>query len=269
MPSPFPGMDPYLEAHWGDVHSSLVIYARDELQKYLPGELRARVEERVTVERPFEDDTIRIPDIHVVEHTRHSRKQRRPESNGVAVAEPFVIPADDPVTEGFIEIRDKSSGNRVVTVIEVLSATNKLPGPARNEYLKKRDERRAGQVNLVEIDLLRTGTRPFPFDAHRLPSQYRTPYHAWIRRASTDDLEVYRISLREPLPAIRIPLRSTDKDVVLELQPLIEKCYLNGGYGTDLDYARPPSPPLTGATARWADALLRKAGIRKRRAKRR
>jgi hypothetical protein len=187
----------------------------------------------------------------------------------LALAEPLILAGDDEVTETFIEIRDKSSGNRIVTVIEVLSPTNKWPGPGQDQYLQKRKELRAGQVNLVEIDLLRAGPRPFPFAEGRLTPEYQTTYHAWVRRAANDNIEVYRISLREPLPPIRIPLRRSDKDVTLELQPLIEQCYANGDYESDLDYQLDPDPPLERADARWTDALLRKAGVRKRGRKRR
>lgn len=47
MKSPFPGMDPYLEAYWGDVHQRLVMYLSDAIQVNLPVDLRSRVEERV------------------------------------------------------------------------------------------------------------------------------------------------------------------------------------------------------------------------------
>jgi len=49
MPSPFPGMDPYLERQWRDVHGSLVIYARDALNEQLGGELVARCDERLVI----------------------------------------------------------------------------------------------------------------------------------------------------------------------------------------------------------------------------
>ena len=88
---------------------------------------------------------------------------------------------------------------------------------------------------------------------------------AWARRAANDNLEIYRIALNMPLPAIRIPLRASDDDVPLQLQPLIEQCYANGDYDGDLDYARELDPALNGADKRWADALLRKAGRRKAR----
>src|SRR5262249_50347947 len=121
MLSPFPGMDPYLEAHWGDVHASLVTYARDALQPDLPRDLRERMEERVTVESPLDETRIRIPDVRILEERRRSSKRRPGESSALALAEPLILTGDDEVTETFIEIRDKSSGNRIVTVIEVLS----------------------------------------------------------------------------------------------------------------------------------------------------
>src|SRR5271168_4295457 len=105
MPSPFPGMDPYLEAHWRDVHASLVIYARDALQGVLPGALRARVEESVLLETPqgFADHPL-FPDVRVVEYAGKRGLQTRPET-AVAVAEPLVVEtAPEPVTETFLEI---------------------------------------------------------------------------------------------------------------------------------------------------------------------
>src|ERR1700676_2877218 len=81
MPSPFPGMDPYLEAHWRDVHASLIIYARDALQGVLPSALRARVEESVLLETPRGlGDHPLFPDVRVVEYTEQPRRRSRPRS---------------------------------------------------------------------------------------------------------------------------------------------------------------------------------------------
>src|SRR6476620_993846 len=105
MASPFQGMDPYLEAHWRDVHASLVIYARDALQGVLPGSLRARVEESVLLETPKGlGDHPLFPDVRVVEYTSKRGLKSRPESGG-GVAEPLVVEAEpDPATETFVEI---------------------------------------------------------------------------------------------------------------------------------------------------------------------
>src|SRR5438067_4781357 len=91
MPSPFPGMDPYLEAHWRDVHASLIIYTRDALQGVLPGSLRARVEERVLLETPqgLSDHPL-YPDVRVVEYTSKRGLLTRPQAAS-AVAEPLLV----------------------------------------------------------------------------------------------------------------------------------------------------------------------------------
>jgi hypothetical protein len=222
MASPFPGMDPYLEQYWRDVHASLIIYARDQLQPRLPGDLRARVEERVVIYLP-----------------------------------------DEPATQTFIEIIDLGSGKRVVTVIEVLSLSNKLPGEGQDLYLRKRDELKQGSVSLVEIDLLRAGKRVLAIPAHRIPDSHRTPYQVCIRRGwQSMAVELYRVALRERLPVIPVPLRETDQDVPLDLQALIDQCYRNGGYDDDLDYRRPLDPPLSPDDESWADSLLRRQGRR-------
>src|SRR4051794_6846485 len=108
MPSPFPGMDPYLEAHWRDVHAGLIIYSRDALQGALPGALRARVEERVLLETPEGlGDHPLFPDVRVVEYTSKRGLARRPAA-GVALAEPLLIQAEaEPATESFLEIIDR------------------------------------------------------------------------------------------------------------------------------------------------------------------
>src|SRR6266849_2669448 len=106
MPSPFPGMDPYLESHWRDVHASLVIYIRDALQEALPPELRARVEERVVLESPEGLGHPLFPDARVIEY-RPQRLGDVPTVVRLAASEPILIDAQrEPLTEGYIEIID-------------------------------------------------------------------------------------------------------------------------------------------------------------------
>jgi hypothetical protein len=257
MASPFPGMDPWLEDYWRDVHARLVIYAADHLQGRLPGDLRARVEERVVVE-PMDDRPRNVyPDVRVVERG-HGPALAVAVESGVAVAEPLVLRvASEPMTETFIEIIDVATGKRVVTVLEVLSLANKLPGDSRNQYRQKRKELMAGGVSLVEIDLLRAGAWSMSLAQDAVPPDYRTTYRVFVRRGwRPDTVEIYRVPLRQRLPVIRVPLRETDADVSLDLQTLIDQCYRNGGYDDDLDYARQPNRPLAPDDARWADELL-------------
>lgn len=86
MPSPFPGMDPYLERHWGDVHTRLITYASDQLQKILPRDLRARVEERVVVAQ-WDRTRSLFPDVRVIE-TRPGSGRASRGGTVAAVAEP-------------------------------------------------------------------------------------------------------------------------------------------------------------------------------------
>jgi hypothetical protein len=261
MRSPFPGMDPYLEPHWRDVHASLVIYARDALQAQLPGGLLARVEERVFVESESDRERAIYPDVRVVQHPSAAAAIEARET-AVATAEPVVLPwQDEPVTETFIEIVEAGEGNRVITVVEFLSLANKAPGPGQQPYLHKQFDVLEGGVSLVEIDLLRAGQRVIAYPG-RIPRRYRTTYQvcvgrSWVPRTS----EIYAVPLRARLPTIRVPLRRTDADAQLNLQELIDLAYRNGRYA-ELDYRRPPEPPLDPDDERWADELLRAAGKR-------
>jgi len=264
MPSPFPGMDPYLEAHWRDVHASLVIYARDALQGVLPGSLRARVEESVLLETPNGlGDHPLFPDVRVVDYTSKRGMGTRSQV-GTSMAEPLVVEADpDPVTEPFLEIIDRESGNRVVTVIEFLSPSNKSPGLNGEQYRRKQREVCASNANLVEVDLNRFGTHTLAFTLGHLKPHDRTAYMASVRRTTRrGKAEVYPMPLEERLPVVKVPLRPDDADVPLNLQALVEQCYRNGGYEGTLNYATDPDPPLFGADKDWAEARLHEKGLR-------
>jgi len=257
-------MDPYLEAHWRDFHARLIIYACDALQGVLPSSLRARVEESVLLETATgPGDHPLYPDVRVVEYNSRRGPATLSEA-GAAVAEPLLVDTElDPPTETFIEIIDRASGNRVVTVIEFLSPSNKSPGPNRKQYLHKQREVCSSDSNLVEIDLNRFGTHTLAFPLGHLQPTWRTPYMVCVRRASVPGkAEVYPMPLWERLPTLKIPLRPGDADVPLDLQALVEQCYRNGAYEGTLDYAVAPDPPLLGADREWADEWLQEKGFR-------
>jgi hypothetical protein len=188
-------MDPYLESHWRDIHHRFLTYACDDLQQYLPDSLRARLEERVFVEPELDEGHGIYPDVHLVER-----------SPGEA-------------TEGFIEIVDVATGNRVVTVIELLSRSNKYAGEGQDEYRRTQKEYQRGGVTLVEIDLLRSGKRVLAISPSRIPKNWRTIYQVCITRGwKPRQYEIYRATMREPLPTIGVPLRKDDPIVPLSLQ---------------------------------------------------
>jgi hypothetical protein len=255
-------MDPYLEAHWRDVHASLVIYARDALQLALPRSLRARVEESVVLEMPQGiGDHLLFPDVRVVEYTAR-REAEAGQAVGIALDEPILVKID-PVTEPFLEIIDRESGNRVVTIIEFLSPSNKSPGLNREQYQRKQMEICSSDANLVEIDLNRFGMHTLAFPLVLLKPKFRTPYMACVRRATRRDwAEIYAMPLSQPLPSVKIPLRPDDADILLDLQSLVEQCYRNGGYEGTLDYTANPDPPLRGMDKKWAERRLNEKGLR-------
>ena len=171
MGSLFPGMDPHLERYWLDVHQSLVTYARDALNRELPPDLLARAEERVLIDASGEMEC-------------------------------------EPRTEGYVVILDRAAGERLITVVEFPSASNKLAGDDRDAYRPKRRELIDGGVNVVEVDLVRQGSWRELLSPHILPRELETTYRATIRKAQQPGkVWVYRIQLRDRLQAIRIPLR--------------------------------------------------------------
>ena len=262
MKSPFPGMDPYVEARWSDVHQRLITYAADQLGPQLPADLRARVEERVFVETEAEQIRRIFPDLHVAQyHSSHNATPALQETGGVTVAEPLVfLLEDEAVTEGYIEIRERGGG-KVIVVIEFLSPANKAGGEGQKLYLQKQRELVHSDTNLVEIDLVRSGQRVIAFPEHRIPPPHRGDYLVCIRCAWSERArELYVLPFRERLPAIPIPLRKSDRPVLLNLQALLDQCYHNGRYD-DIDYTESPIPPLTAEDAAWAQALLKAAGV--------
>ncbi len=198
MDSPFPGMDPYLEQHWRDVHHNLITFIQGALNSQLPEGLIVRVEERVFLESDQGSTRSMYPDVRVIERGQ-ATKPAQPEG-GIALAEPVTVhrPIPEPLTEGFIEIIDVGSGHRVVTVIEVLSPTNKMPGEGQELYLRKQRDLLRTDVNLVEIDLLRGGERVLVIPPRHLRLEHQTPYHICVRSGcKPQELEVCPIKLQE------------------------------------------------------------------------
>ena len=257
--NPLPGMNPWLESHWGDVHTMLIGYARDALQPTLPGELIARVEEYVTVAaNDLDDESPRrvSPDVHVAV-ADFAVSDPEPAAAAVLarpIKQPVVVPRfSDPQTLRRIRIIDHSSGNRVVTAIEFLSPANKVSSEGRHQYRRKQKEFSEAGVNLVEIDLIRRGDWMMAAHQREVPHRLRDPYRICVTRASRlDQAEMYHASFPFPLPTVAIPLRDQDDDANLELQPLIDAVYANGRYGGSIDYTQPPCPPpLSDVEIRW------------------
>lgn len=259
MPSPFPGMDPWLELPWRDVHASIIIYIRNQLQSQLPEPLVARAEEEVLVDVPDQPPRLVRPDVTVAEE--------QPDKGGtailvppVSVAKPFLVRVAETEVDRHVEIVDLASAERVVTAIEVFSPANKLSGRAREAYRAQQRDFVAGGVNLVEIDLVRHGQWVFSADEAAVPLARRVPYMVCVfRAAQPQERAFYSLPLRQGLPRIAIPLRPGDRDVALDLQAVVNQAYEDGRYERT-DYRHPLQPPLPPEDAAWAADLLRQAG---------
>jgi hypothetical protein len=255
-------MDPYLETRWSDVHAKLVAYIGEALQPTLPRGLRARSEERVLLEEADEHISQSYrSDIAIVHAAHQGDRQRTSDADSaVAVQEPYIVTySSGPQIDRFVQILDSSNGNRVVTAIEVLSPWYKSPGRLNQDYLKKLDDYARAEVSVVEIDLLRSPRGRLLVDEADLPLERRSAYFACVRRGwLASRWEVYSFPLRAPLAPIKIPLRRSDPDAILHLQPLIDRVYVAGGHD-DIDYSKPPFPPLSQDDQLWAEQVIKKA----------
>jgi len=254
--SPFPGMDPFIERHWEDVHGRLVCYIRDALQPQLSEDCVARME----VTQYINDDG------EMRAHRPHGRVVENPtpwnpDSGAASTAvidEPMLLePLGDPIRERSVLIYD-SVGNRIVTAIEVLSPWNKSRGNAVNAYLEKRDKYINSEMNLVEIDLVRTGDWTAMIGPYLVPRKGLASYRVTVTQPELRGPLHYPIPIRAKLPTIKIPLRPQDAPATLNLQELIDKAYMMGKYYR-IDYTMPCSPPLDGPEKAWADEALASA----------
>lgn len=263
MPSPFPGMDPYLETPelWPDVHHELISQIRALMNPLLKPNYVARVELRVYIST--EDDPGRqalVPDVRVEARARTGAGNGKPARAGtLAIDEPLIIPLmDNEIKEAYLTIKHPKSGE-LVTVIEVLSPTNKIRGSeGRKSFLQKKNEILAREVNWVEIDLLRAGDPSIVRDSLR-DADYRVLVYRAGERRST---RCWPIHLRRRLPVVGIPLKGKDPDVPLDLGAVLHAAYDSGAYDMSVDYSQPPDPPLRGEDAKWANKLLRDKRLR-------
>ena len=253
-------MDPYLERHWGDVHVSMLMYIRDALQFELPDGLIAQAEESIRVDTDdAEDDRSKWgkPDVSIIEDRETGPRFSVVDEN-IALAEPVLVTSQE--KQRWLEIVDIDSGSQLVTAIEILSPANKSRPEGRDQYRERQRRYLQSRASFVEIDLLRRGEHILSVPQAELGNRARD-FHVCVSRHPSPeteyrDWEVYPISIRDPLPNFRIPLRKTDSDVVLQLQPVLDKVYHNGCYGRKVNYTKPLSPPLEGDDAVWAKELL-------------
>ncbi|MGA7937228.1 MAG: DUF4058 family protein [Kovacikia sp.] len=251
MPSPFPGMNPYLENPelWSEFHSRMIVAIADALDDLLSRDYRVAVEKRVYLSQDDESLLIGIPDVAV------TASQPTTSSSAIlatAVAEPLSVelPAFEEVQERYLEIREGGTGT-VITTIELLSPKNKRSGEGRNAYLQKRQQTLGTATHWVEIDLL-WGREPMPM-LGAVGSVYRILVS---RSQERPKAQLYAFSLRQPLPPLPIPLRLGETEPVLELQPLLNRVYDKARFELAIDYQQSPIPKLSSDELAWLQSCM-------------
>jgi hypothetical protein len=266
MGSPFPGMDPYIEAcHlWEDFHSDLIGEIKRSLANQLPKRYVIRAGERsyvaLTCSEDEEDKRTFLPDVAIASRQKSSKATRKSKTSesGLAVqrAPGSVIMRaliKDEYREPFLEIRQIDPERKLVTGIEVLSPSNKRPGTKGwRLYYRKRRAFLSGYANFVELDLLRRGRRMPMIDEwpdspyYLLVSYKQRATSCWVSPAYFTD----------PLPPLTIPLAPPDPEISLDVQPLVDAIYARSRYEQDIDYRRPLYPPLTPPDQAWLEERL-------------
>ena len=251
MPSPFPGMNPYLERRsvWHDFHGAFIHACRESLVSQVPAEFVVRIDDHIYVHELAAEDRRLVgrADIGISSFAEAE--------GGLAVVDIIAAPAQVQLPEideervSYIEIRDRESWS-VVTVLELLSPANKYQGRDRDTYCKKREQILRSPVHLVEIDLLRGGPR-LPFV--EVPTcEYCVMVSRVQRRPHAD---FWPLRLREPLPIVPVPLSEGHADVRLDLQAPLHRVYDGARYGNYI-YRGEPEPQLSDADREWVTATI-------------
>ena len=258
MPSPFPGMDPYLEGRlWPEVHASLIYTIKSALAASLPDGYFVETHEYVWLcaEPPEKRRRGGSPDVFLANGTLTGHPSSAT-TVAVAAAEPTVrvtlSSAAAVEKKRYLRVVD-ADNDRVVTVIELLSPSDKLPRDDRVRYLAKRDEYLGGRANLVEFDLLRKGRRlpmgePEPPDAD---------YYIVVTRAAEYPVAgVWAFTVHDRIPVIPVPLDPDQAAVPLDLRACLDKAYDDARLAKRIEYSAPATPALRAPDAAWAAGFL-------------
>lgn len=264
MPSPFPGMDPYLEGLniWPDVHHRLITAIGDVLAPQVAPRYYVWIEQRTYIVEVDGEERIARPDVAII--TAPSETGGDPFGGGgiplgagplgeggvatsvASIAQTVTLPQFEEMREGYLEIREAQT-HEVVTVIELLSPSNKVPGEGRKEYEAKRRHVLCTLTGFVEIDLLRAGE---PMAMNPLP---KSDYRILVRAGGGGyRARLYAFGVRQPIPEVPVPLRYGEKEVRLALGRLLGEIYDRARYDLSVDYRQPPEPPLSPEDAIWA-----------------
>jgi len=260
MPSPFPGMDPWLERPglWPDLHENLIIRLQDQLAPLLRPRYYIAVQQRTVVAVAPPDPHPIFPDLTVVERGKFFLDREDPVA---ALVEPIIveIPVQETITEDYLEVIEAAT-QRVITIVEILSPSNKRSGDDRQAYITKREKVFRTPMSLVEIDLLRDWP-PMPF-AFLPTNGHPSHYRILVKRGlSARHALLYPFSVRDPIPIFSLPLQPGDTEPPVRLGEVLKDTYDKCSYDFRIDYKQPPEPLLSEVDMLWAKEVLRASNL--------
>jgi len=257
MPTPFPGMDPYLEhpGLWEDVHTRLIVAIADALGPQVRPHYRVAVERRtyLAILASDEFELVGKPDVLIASPPGVAAPATPTAAAAGIIPQVGELPMPDEIVERYLEVRDIVAGE-VITTIEILSPTNKLSREGRRQYERKRLKILGSATHLIEIDLLRAG-ESFPIRMQN--GSPISPYYVIVSRAQQRPLaDVYLFGLRDRIPEIPVPLRPGEAEPVLYLNTLLHDLFDRAGYEQVIDYRKPLEPAPAPDDAAWLALLL-------------
>ncbi len=264
-PSPFPGVDPYLEASplWQGFHNSYIHGLLEAIQPALPDKYVAVMEMRIYLQPTEEGGRTRsrIPDLQVAR-----TGPQQVSSVHASAARGVMLDLDMDLLESREALLNifEASTRRLVTSVELLSPSNKRPGAGREEYRNKQLRLYGEGVNLVEIDFIRGGMNALLVPGERLSSLGPFDFVTGkLRAAEYLRYEARTWTLRESIPMLTVPLDAEEPEVPVELQAVYQRTFANSAFTRLLNYTRGLVPPLEFEDQDWADQLLAAADLKR------
>lgn len=230
-------MDPYLEdpALWPDFHDALAGEIRALLNRNLPAPYYAQLGVREEIDIVGDGAVRRIdPDVAVRRSSDAGRTaQAVLDSPRADIDESIEVAVEDEHSEvNFVEIRDSRRNHEVVTLIEILSPSNKRPGWDGQQYRQKRNEVFGSTTSIVAIDVVRDGDRSWlgtevvqRLRAFEPPPEYVVLVQRSWKRSPRLMFDLFPVPLAERLPVIGVPLREGEPDAALDLQFAVQEAY--------------------------------------------
>jgi hypothetical protein len=250
MDSLFPGVDPYVESqnYWRDLRHRFITYFREAIADQLPDDYEVWINERPTLPNFETHESSRsLHDVSVHQYVPESPIRHDVSESGPSrpITVPVMIFEEEP--QAFLEVFHRPDRS-LVAVSEVLLSENKT-GAGHVEYLARRNAILRQEIHLVELDFLVGG--------RRLPMKRPLPladFYALVARGDRrPECDVYAWTIRDPFPAIRLPLLAPDPDVTIDVAAVYAMAFGRGRYARSINYAAPLMLPIAPADRAWAE----------------